>query len=126
MLPELNCNLRLSLSAWCPVYGDVHIHILLEGRFKDLVTFSEGSVSLFSSWVGIHQAIVNTILFKEGSPPHFARWCDDVVHGETALRSFSAVPLMTVHHWAGYFTWLGLSLVFDMETAVVVERTEVR
>lgn len=49
-----------------------------------------------------------------------------MVHSETALRSFSAVPLITVYHWAGYFTWLGLSLVFDMETAVVVERTEVR
>lgn len=73
MLPEVNCNLRLSLSAWCPVYGDVRIHILLEGRFKDLVTFSEGSVNLFSSWVEIHQAIVNTILFKEAEPPSLCK-----------------------------------------------------
>lgn len=43
VLLEPNCNLRVSLLTCCPAYGDVCIHILLEGRFKALVTFSEGS-----------------------------------------------------------------------------------
>ena len=49
-----------------------------------------------------------------------------MVHSEIALRFLSAVPLRTVCHGAGHFTCLGLSLVFDMEMALVVERTEVR
>lgn len=73
---------RLSLSAWCPVYGDVRIHILLEGRSCHLLRGV--SERLFSSWVGIHQAIVNTILsFEEAEPPSLCKMvCDDMVHRE--------------------------------------------
>lgn len=99
--------LPASLLTWDTVYGDACLCILLKGRWKDHVSFSEGSVILFSSRSRIAVCpqrlrispfgIVSSCehdFFDEGRTlPHCTRLSDLAVCSQAAPRSHSAVPL---------------------------------